>query len=196
MSEDLSIAGPGSPVSLKKFILQDQGNEQGLRVLIDNDHIGIAQDDPSTVYLTVQARKEQWSYFMTQFDGERIPAYLYRYLHAMFGTANSASMKYSSDLELKRVFETGELTRESEEYIQILNLIKFSEYNPQTQQLIGMIQLVAGTLNLAKKSRKPIRLFIEHPETHLHPKTTARFMWMFDQLRKEYEFRSQNNTGE
>lgn len=58
--------------------------------------------------------------------------------------------------------------------------------NRAARQMIGMIQLVAGVLNTARKQGKGVRLFIELPETYLHPEQQAHLMSTLQQIMDDY----------
>lgn len=66
-------------------------------------------------------------------------------------------------------------------------LYKNARTNIGARQVIGMIQLIAGALHMAKKAGKGVRLYIEHPETHLHPEQQAGLASMFIALQKDYD---------
>ena len=185
MSEDLSVAGPYSPVSLKKF-LYHHPTSRPLTVLIDGTGLGIVKDEEGMLYITPEDCSQQaLHYCKTIFDGKRVPAYLYRYLHYMF-INNAYHPKYNSDQDVANAFINKELTEESEEYIQIRNMITYAEHNTELLQVIGLIQLIGGSLNMARKSNSGLRLYLDRPETALHPKRQSSFMSMFEMLRKDY----------
>lgn len=183
------VAGEGSPISLNK-VLEDKANgvyKKEFCVFIDNTYSGFALDAPGTVYLTVDARTEQAVYFVERiFDG-RIPCYLYRYLHYMYHH-EEYEMKYPKDEDVVKAFESGALTVESEEYKKLQNMIKYSGSNKSVQQMIGLITLLGGTLLDCKKRGKYIRIYIEEPETHLHPQQERRVISLLHKLREEYGF--------
>lgn len=177
---DLSVAGPGSPVSLQKF-LDTHEVAKPFSVLIDGTGGGIAKDAAEVIYITPKDCSEQAIYFSKNvFDG-RIPDYLYRYLAFMM-----LDREYQTQYELVADMNAGKVTTESEDYKHIQNLIKYCDSNPEAQQVIGLIQLIAGIFNMAKKAKAGIRVYLEHPETALHPKRQARFVSMFMHLKEEY----------
>ena len=158
-------------------------------VFIDGTGAGIAHDDPEVTYITPAdcATQAIW-YSKNQFDGTRIPAYLYRHMHYMCIDNNEGGYgyKYKTDLDVVAAFNSSEITLESQDYIYIKNLITYCESNPESQQVIGLIQLIGGTLSAVKKAKTGIALYILHPETHLHPKKQARFITMFETIREDY----------
>lgn len=181
-TEDLSIAGPGSPISLKKFLITAP-IPKPLSVLVDGTGSGIAHDDENTIYITPQECSQQAIYYVeNKFNGKSVPAYLYRYLAYMFLDQELIS----SDIECGLQFKEGKITEESPDYIQIRNLITYVKSNPEAQQVIGLIQLISGILNISRKENKGVRLYIQNPETSLHPKRCSRFISMLVKIRKEY----------
>jgi hypothetical protein len=192
-TNDLSVAGPGSPISIKKFIAQGDYSKD-LCVLIDNAHIGFANDDPDTTYMTTDDIQLQAKWFREDcFDGKRVPAYLYRYLHMMYYDYN---LKYNNDQELAKAFSGGEITEESAEYKHIVNLIKYSDSNVEAAQLIGFITLFAGSIKLARKEKKPVRIFLKNPDNNLHPQMASKWMGLFHNIKKEYglDTKGENNN--
>ena len=192
-TRDLTVNGPGSPYSLDKVMKEISKNEtlNELSVLIENEGRGIMQDSPEMLEITIQGRIEQAAYFREQYTG-KIPSHLYRYLHYAFDSAYE--MKYPNDESLKKAFESGELSSSSEEYITIDNMIRYSEFNLEAAHLIGFILGFAGIMNLMRKMNKTGRIYIELPETCLHPKRQARFITMFHNIRNEYGPKNEDNS--
>jgi predicted ATP-dependent endonuclease of OLD family len=83
-------------------------------------------------------------------------------------------------------FASGEITAETPAYKKICNLITYCKSNAESRQLIGLCILLAGALNLARKENRFPRIFIEHPETHLHPKMECKLMTLLEQIKKDY----------
>jgi len=108
---------------------------------------------------------------------------LYRYLSYMF--IDDAKW-YESDQELVEDFNKGLITENSDNYKTVLSLIKWCEQNKESAQVIGLIQLIGGSLNIARKEGCGIKLYIEHPETSLHPKRQAKFVSMLTKIQEEY----------
>lgn len=195
MSKDLSIAGPGSPVSLQKVLESDVYDpSKEIICLVDNSGAGIVKDADNTVYITVNNCEEQALYFQSIFNGKQIPAYLYRYLAYMFFDKEYNSDKEMlEELEIQATKEHLELKNESgkieelDEYKQILNKIKYCNVSAENCQIIGLIQLIAGSLSAAKKEKKGIRIYLEHPETHLHPSRQLKLIKLINKLKKDYE---------
>ena len=185
MTKDMSVDGPGSPISIKKFLASDKYSpSEHPCVLIDNSSSGFAHDDPNTMYMTTEDIQHQANWYRkNSFNGKQVPAYLYRYLHYMY---LDGSMKYKTNQDLANAFNKKEITAESPEYKQIVNLIKYCDSNTEAAQLIGFITLFAGTISHAKKENKPIRLFLKNPDNNLHPLRAQRWMSMFYKLKKEY----------
>ncbi len=182
--EDISLAGPGSPVSLKKF-LATHPVIKPFTLLVDGSGLGIAKDDEGTVYITPQDCKDQALYYCKNvFDGVHVPAYLFRYLNYMMFDDE----QWTSDNQVAEAFVSKQLTDKSEEYTRVCTLLKFAEYNPEALQVIGLIQLIGGILNTARKQKSGVRLYLEHPETSLHPKRQSRFVSLFHKLFKEYGY--------
>jgi len=181
--EDLSIDGPGSPISLKKF-LENNGSAKPFTLLVDGTGFGIAKDDEECIYITPEGCSQQAFYYKEKkFDNRTIPAYLYRYLSYMF--IDDAKW-YESDQELVEDFNKGLITENSDNYKTVLSLIKWCEQNKESAQVIGLIQLIGGSLNIARKEGCGIKLYIEHPETSLHPKRQAKFVSMLTKIQEEY----------
>lgn len=182
MNQDLTIAGPGSPISLQKF-RETLTEEKSFMVLIDGAGSGIAHDSADVLYITPEECSKQAIYYSKEvFNGVNIPAYLYRYMSYMFLDKELIE----SDQLLVKEFIEGRLTADSQDYKHILNLIKYTESNPESQQIIGLIQIISGALNMARKQNAGITIYLDRPETALHPKKQSRFMSMLMKLREEY----------
>ena len=184
-NQELLIAGPGSPISLKKFLLQHQ-NSSPITFLIDGSGCGIAKDDKGCFYITPEDCTQQALYYAKNvFDGRRIPAYLFRYIGYMMFNDET----YSTDQDVANAFLNGKLTEESEEYLRIKNFLTYIEHNTERLQVLGLIQLIGGTLNMARKLKKGINVYIDRPETALYPERQSRFVNMFMKLRDEYGYK-------
>jgi hypothetical protein len=174
--DDIQVDGPYSPISLEK-LKKVVHLDKEFSVLLDQSGLGFAHDDPNILYMTIQERKEQAVWWMkNNFDGRRIPAWLYRYLHYMF---NDGDFKYKDHLDVVACMQEGKIKEDDEEYQRILALIKHCETNVEAAQIIGFVMLMVGTLNQCRKDGIPPKIFIEQPETSLHPKRTAKWMSLF-----------------
>jgi hypothetical protein len=186
--DDITINGPGSPISIKK--LSDLGNfTRKFTILVDGSHQGFIKDDPSMFVVSPEMCAEQAIYYSKiMFNGRDIPSYLYRYMHYMFidDTRKNKELLYPTDKDLITAYELGEIDESSKDYQTILNLIKYCEHNAEAKQIIGFIQIVAGVLNSARKQKKGIRIFLERPETALHPKRQSAMMNLMMMLEKEF----------
>lgn len=189
MSEkkDISIDGPGSPISIKKVMKQVE--PKPITLFVDGSGCGLAKDDDTLIYITPEECAFQALYYSKHlFDGKRVPAYLYRYLAYMF----ELGKKYETDEELAEDFKNGVITSESPDYKQIVNLIKYCEHNDEAKQIIGLIQLVAGALNMAKKQMMGVKLYIDKPETSLHPNKQSKIPTLLIELKERYGFDESN----
>jgi len=65
-------------------------------------------------------------------------------------------------------------------------LYAHAKTNKATRQMIGLIQILAGGLNMARKAGKGIRFYVEEPETFQHPQQQARVMDVIKKLMDEY----------
>ena len=191
--EDLSIDGPGSPVSLVKFFRNAQ-IDKPLTLIVDGTGCGIAHDAEDVVYVTPAECSTQAKYYCsTLFNGKNIPAYLYRHLgQLMFDWGYE--YKYETDQALAAAFESGELSAESDDYKQICNWFKYIDSNDEVRQIVGLIQLIAGSLNAARKQESGLRLYIDKPETSLHPKRQAGVISTILRLKDEYGYDEEQQT--
>ena len=51
---------------------------------------------------------------------------------------------------------------------------------------VGLIQVIEGSLSAASKKGVGVRLFLQEPETHLHPKRQSRIMSVIGRISKKY----------
>lgn len=190
-NEDLSVNGPGSPLSLRKIIksIKHQQPEKEhlpqVTMLIDNA-IGIVKDDPDTIVITPDDCKMQAMHFLkTVFDGVRIPYYTIRHLLACYerqpysysdDPAARTKLKYPDNESVKMAVMTGAITKDDEDYKFLLNKFTYGEHDPEFLQLLGLIQLVAGSVKSGR------RIFIDYPETFLHPKRERIVMSMMNEI--------------
>ncbi len=195
--ENIQSDGPYSPISLHKTLkkLESEGRLNKITLFVDGTGFGIKKDADSCIYVTPEECSIQSKYYSnTLFDGKRVPAYLYRHLHYMFVLESSGIKRvYETDQDVVNAFNSGKITEESNEYKQIVGLIKSCEHNSEAQQVIGLIQLITGGLSMCKRLDREnkekshsIRFYIDKPETSLHPSRQSRFMRLLMSILKEY----------
>lgn len=154
----------GAPLSLKKIsdkLSAEQPtskNKSNLYVLVDNTTSGFAHDDPHMANITISEREYQADYFLDL--KVPLPAYLRPYLEYMY----------------------------EDDKPDIDAMYKYAKTNAELKQIIGLVQLLGGSLNMAKKARKNIKIFIEEPEARLHPKRERKMMALIEKIRKQYGF--------
>lgn len=146
----------GAPISLRKVSRHTEPTE--IKVLVDGTGSGFVNDDSTLANITIKEREFQADYFISL--GLPLPAYLKKYIEYMFeddGKPCNAESMY-----------------------------KYASTNAELKQIIGMVQLVGGGLNIARKQNKSIRMFIEQPEAHQHPKRQAKMMTLLMKLKEDY----------
>jgi predicted ATP-dependent endonuclease of OLD family len=183
--EDLSVDGPGSPISIKKFNdTRSKKDDKTFTVLIENEGLGFSHDDPEFIYITPNDCSEQAIYFLKNgFDPEKLPAYLYRYLSLMY----QLEKQFETNQEYNDAIANGSFGKEDNDYKEVMNKVKYCESNHEAKQIIGLCQLFGGTLNQAKKAKVNVKIFIQEPETYLHPKRERMIMSLFQLIQKEYK---------
>ncbi len=194
-SGDLTVAGPGSPVSMTKVLdfidnetpIKDQPS---LMVLLDNSGSGIYHDSPQLVNIMITDRIEQCNYYLDNFfNGKNISAYLYRYIYWIMEEGCTDNPKYRNDQEIADAYNNKHLTAESDEYKKVLNYITYAKSNTEIMHIIGLVQLIGGALKEAAKQQSCLRIFIEQPETGFHPKRERCLVTILNRLRDEYGFK-------
>lgn len=192
-SQDLSLNGPGSPVSLKKAIKKLNINgSKDFTVFIDGTGDGIAMDDPETVNITTEECKKQALYLIENVfePSQRIPAYAIRHIVYMYDDTNS-NYKYKS---VKEVIDAIGSDPEHEDYKLVFNKFTYGRDNAEFLQILGLLSLIAGTFNMARKENKNVRIYIQHPETHLHPKRQSKAVTFLNALKDEYSYDGSGNN--
>ena len=183
---DISIAGPGSPVSLKKLFKEQklEYTDQHVTVLLDQSGVGIVNDEESVCTIKLSDCQNQTRWFRDEVflkTGKRPPLYLLRYLLEFYHYG-----EYKSDQELMQAVNDKTITADSPGYKHVQNLIEYSEHNPESMQLIGLFMLLEGSLSLAKKENKRVRFYLEYPDAHLHPSRAQMFMYVLNKLTSKY----------
>lgn len=192
-----------APLSLKKIIedLESKGNfdnpkdkpEKSLTVLLNQTGNGLETDAPEVVNVMIADRIEQTKYFVDEIFPTlpRIPAYLYRYIQwIMLDNCQSNGkyneMKYPTDNDYIQAYNSQVLTKADEEYQRIESFIKYAKSNTEATHLIGLLQLVGGTLRAYAKKNSGCRMYIELPETGFHPKRERCLVTLLYKLREDY----------
>jgi hypothetical protein len=202
--ESLTVDGsPYAPISIRKAIehLQRQGHfdittgddRHNFTVFINNSGNGYDIDDADTINVTIQARVDQSNWFVDEVLPKlpRIPAYLYRYVQwVMFDDCSYngkyPEMKYKRDNDYIQALASGILKQTDEEYQQVYNFIRWAKSNSEATHLVGLIQLVGGTMLARSKKNLGCMFYIEFPETGFHPKRERLIVTLLNKLKEEY----------
>ena len=184
---DLSVDGPGSPISVKKVLENVAMSPTGVHVFIDQNASGFDLEGSDYMEITTEECKRQAVYFKeNHFDGERMPFYLLKYLYYFY--FDDSIFEKAEDIPgLTKYFSEDE--KGKTEYKTLLNTVKYCDKNHESAHLIGLIQGLCGMLKMARDHGSPPRLFIQHPESHLHPSRAAKLMTFTYKVRAEYGFK-------
>lgn len=163
-SDDLRVEPVDGAPISLKKVSDYVGPNKELTVLVDNSSSGFVNDDPTLANVGIQDREDQAMYFLGL--NLPMPPYLRKYLEYMYEDDKP-------DLDA---------------------MYKYAKTNKELKQIIGFIQLVGGSLNMARKQSKNVRIYIEEPETRLHPKRERRVMMLLDMLKKDYGFNGSNGN--
>ena len=158
-------------LSLGKIADQIVPPENKITVLINNSGKGIRNDVP-LIEVNPEETIKQGRYYIEEVHpkfGGRIPSYLTKYLGRLYEDDEDQSVEY---------------------------LLEGAFDNREVLHLIGMIQLVGGTLNAARKEGGGVRLYIVEPETYCHPKRERIIMSVLHDLIDEYGFKAEEPRPE
>ena len=150
----------GAPISLQKFVEQEGGKLTNMNILVDGSGTGIVNDTPDFINCTAADREMQAMHFLG-LNLPKLPEYMKKYLRMFYED------KTDEDFE---------------------NLAKFGKFNDEFKQIIGMIGMLAGILNMAKKAKTGVRVYIQHPETHLHPSRQTVCAKFLIQIQEDFKF--------
>lgn len=195
----LTVDGsPYAPISIRKAIehLQGEGHfdittgndKHNLTVFVNNTGNGYDIDGAETINVTIEERVKQVHYFVDEIfpNLSRIPAYLYRYIHWVMFEECSSIMRYARDNDYVQALASGILKQTDEEYQKVYNFIKWGKSNSEATHLIGLIQLVGGTMYARSKKNQGCMFYIEFPETGFHPKRERLIVSLLTKLKEEY----------
>jgi len=195
--QDLSVNGPGSPVSLTKLMKTIPPDREGPTVLIDNG-IGIVKDEPSVTVITPDDCKMQALHFLnTVFKPlQKLPYYAIRHLTALYELpggeydySHTGKAKYPDNESVKMAVMSGAIKDTDADYKFLFNKFTYGEHDPEFLQLLGLIQLVSGSVKRGGK------IFIDYPETFLHPKRERIVMTMMEEIKRDYEQQRGNQVS-
>jgi hypothetical protein len=194
--DDISVEGPGSPISLRKWY--ENENKDVLKdtvVLIDSDGVGFEPDGLPCMEVTPQGCKECTEHYIdNHFNSKQIPLYILKpFYYMMIGNFDV----YKKDVDvpaLEKYF--GEDEKGKKEYQELLNKIKYAPRSAESSQVLGLIIMLCSGFQMANKSGVPARFYIEHPESHLHPKRESRLMYMINKIREDYDHTFKKNQDE
>lgn len=200
-SEFTVDGSPYAPISLNKVVkdLESKGHfdktdrpGSSFTVLINNSGNGFEADAPEIINVMITDRIEQTRWFIDEVFPTlpRIPAYLYRYISWIMFENCARPMKYPSDNDFIQAYASQVLTKEDPEYKQIESFIKYGKSNSEATHLIGLLQLVGGTMRAYAKRNAGCRMYIELPETGFHPKRERLLISLLTKLKEDYGVRA------
>jgi len=200
-SADLSIAGPGSPISMQKFTDYLDAEtpierQPELIVMLNQSGQGLLQDNDSIVQVMIADRVMQAHYWRDEFwNGKQISAYLYRYVYYMLeeDEYDIAKHKYPNNQAIVDALTSGALTETSDEFVRMKGYFEWLKSNNEVTHIVGLVQLVGGSLRAAAKKQSYLRIFIEEPETGMHPKRERKLVTLIKMLGDDYGFSQKNH---
>ena len=185
--DDLSVEGPGSPISLRKWY--ENENKDVLKdtmVLIDHDGLGFEPDGLPCMEVTPQGCKECTEYYVdNHFNGKQLPLYILKHFYYMTIGGSDIYEKAKDLPALEKYFAEDE--KGKQEYQELLNKIKYAKRSAEASQVLGLIIMLCSGFQMANRIGAPARFYIEHPESHLHPKREQRLMYMINKIREDYD---------
>jgi hypothetical protein len=202
--QELTVDGsPYAPISMQKVVdkLEKEGHfdnpegkkEKSLTVFVNNSGNGFEADHPGIINVMIQDRIMQTTYFVDEVlpNLPRLPAYLYRYVQWVMVddckyNGKYDQMRYSSDNDYIMALSSGILKQTDKEYQEVYSMVKWAKSNTELTHLVGLLQLVGGTLRGAAKKGTGIRMYIELPETGFHPKRERLLVTLLYKLKEEY----------
>ena len=135
------------PYSLKKFLADPKTQIKPITILVDGTGLGIAKDDPNVFVVTSEECIIQCDFFR-QYCIDHNAIFLPKYLK------ENLMLFYPKQADDDQFF---------------MELLLNTPNNPEARQIIGMTMLVQGALSMAKSQHKGLRIYLEHPEVHMHP---------------------------
>lgn len=126
-------------------------------IITNRSNVGIVNDDPELVDVSIQAREMQADYFFSL--NLPFPEYLRKYLVYMY---------------------------EGEDNVNVETLYKYGASNGEFKHIVAIIQMVSYALKVATRENKGVRFFLEEPETRLHPKRQRQIMPMVKMLEEDF----------
>lgn len=194
--KDLSVAGDGSPISMSKLldnIDHDTPVEKQpqIMVLLNNSGNGIIQDSEKLINVMISDRVMQAEYWRDNFwNPKAMSAYLYKFVYYMMEEENyrPENYKYPTNQSIVDALSSGALKETDDEFIKMRNYFEYMKSNTEVTHTIGLVQIVGGCLNTARKQGGNCRFFIEQPETGFHPKRERKLMTLIQWLADDYGF--------
>ena len=148
----------GAPISLQK--IAENCEIKPITMLVDGSGAGIVNDTPDFIDCTPKEREEQALHFIS-LNLPKLPEYMKKYLRIFY-------------------------EKETDE--QLEGLLKFGQHNDEFKQILGLIGMLAGIMSMARRFKKGVRVYIKHPETHLHPKRQSAIASFFTQVQEDFKW--------
>ena len=180
----LHIDGPHSPLSLAK--IRDNLEMRDFTVLVHTSDVAIAPDYSRVFNVTMEERVFQAKYYLSEIFPKtgKIPLYLLVYLYCLF----EEGIPYATWIDHEQPLE--EIKKQIPNFEEVVErytkMVKYAEHNLAYLHAIGMIQLLVGTMSQAKKANSSIAIYVEYPETAMHPKQQSRIVGFFTFLKNKY----------
>ena len=188
--QDLTVAGDGSPISLKKVIELDMfDSNNAVSVLLDQSNSGFFTRDAPVQAIKFEDAKMNAEYFLKEHfhkRGKLLPPYLYRHLIFMYYPEHEDIVYPFDKYRLSNLIDFLKTPEGKALDAEIKKKIEFMEYNNEWLHLVGMIICLHGCLYVAKQEGVSARLYLEHPEAYMHPKQERKFMSMLNDMYLEH----------
>lgn len=168
----------GKAISLRRFVnkmdREDKRGDKTWTIIVNGSDKGIRNDAQEQV-MEINAKDtiQQGEYFIKtlwpQMKAQhgRLPAYLEKYLDIAYQGGFAGNV------------------------IPAMDIVDKAEDSREILHIIGLIQLMAGALNMARKQNKGVKLYIVEPETHCHPARQSALMSVMHQIEEDYRPKQQ-----
>lgn len=156
----IDLSNEDGSISLKKFLIHHPLNRP-LTLLVDGSGNGIAKDEENIFYITSEMCQTQADYNL--FTKGKVWNGVEKYMKMFF----------------KKEVEDGTFDYEKK--------LSAAKHSPELKQIIGMITILGSVMNMGNKAGgKRVPIYIEHPETHLHPSRQSAFVTFFFEITKDF----------